>query len=56
VSFRVGDKVRILEGPFEDYLVIVDNIDPDRRRVKVLVTFFGREMPIELDFLQVESA
>jgi len=56
VSFRVGEKVRIVEGPFEDFMGTVDEIDLDRTRVRVLVNFFGRETPIELDFLQVERA
>ena len=54
VNFRVGQKVRIVEGPFEDFLGTVDDIDTDRARARVLVNFFGRETPIELDFLQVE--
>jgi transcriptional antiterminator NusG len=54
VNFKVGQKVRIVEGPFEDFMGTVDDIDTDRARVKVLVNFFGRETPIELDFLQVE--
>jgi transcriptional antiterminator NusG len=54
VSFKVGQKVRIVEGPFEDFTGTVDDIDVERARVKVLVNFFGRETPIELDFLQVE--
>ncbi|MBN1219076.1 MAG: transcription termination/antitermination protein NusG [Anaerolineae bacterium] len=54
VSFKVGQKVRIVEGPFEDFMGTVDEIDVERARVKVLVNFFGRETPIELDFLQVE--
>ena len=56
VSFKVGQKVRIVEGPFEDFMGTVDEIDLDRARVRVLVSFFGRETPIELDFLQVERA
>ena len=56
VSFRVGEKVRIVEGPFEDFMGTVDEIDLDRGRVRVLVNFFGRETPIELDFLQVERS
>jgi transcriptional antiterminator NusG len=56
VSFKVGEKVRIVEGPFEDFMGTVDEIDLDRARVRVLVNFFGRETPIELDFLQVERA
>lgn len=54
VSFKVGERVRIVEGPFEDFMGTVDEIDLDRARVRVLVNFFGRETPIELDFLQVE--
>jgi transcriptional antiterminator NusG len=56
VSFKVGQKVRIVEGPFEDFMGTVDELDLERARVKVLVNFFGRETPIELDFLQVERA
>jgi transcriptional antiterminator NusG len=54
VSIKVGQKVRIVEGPFEDFMGTVDEIDLERARVRVLVSFFGRETPIELDFLQVE--
>ena len=54
VNFKVGQKVRIVEGPFEDFMGSVDDIDLDRARVRVLVNFFGRETPVELDFLQVE--
>jgi len=54
VSFREGQKVRIIEGPFEDFMGTVDMIDTDRARVRVLVSMFGRETPIEVDFLQVE--
>lgn len=54
VNFKVGQKVRIVEGPFEDFTGDVDDIDLDRARVRVLVNFFGRETPVELDFLQVE--
>ncbi len=54
VNFKLGQKVRIVEGPFEDFSGVVDEIDLDRARVKVLVNFFGRETPVELDFLQVE--
>ena len=54
VNFKIGQKVRIVEGPFEDFMGTVDDIDMDRARARVLVNFFGRETPIELDFLQVE--
>lgn len=55
VSFRVGQKVRITDGPFADFMGLVDKIDMERAKVSVLVSFFGRETPVELDFLQVEK-
>jgi transcriptional antiterminator NusG len=55
VTFRPGQKVRIIDGPFADFMGLVDEIDIDRAKVRVLVSFFGRETPIELDFLQVEK-
>ncbi|MCL6511953.1 MAG: transcription termination/antitermination protein NusG [Anaerolineae bacterium] len=55
VSFRVGQKVRITDGPFADFMGLVDKIDTERAKVTVLVSFFGRETPVELDFLQVEK-
>ena len=54
VSFKEGQKVRIVDGPFEDFMGSVDAIDTDRARVRVLVNMFGRETPVEVDFLQVE--
>jgi transcriptional antiterminator NusG len=55
VTFRAGQKVRIIDGPFNDFMGIVDEIDIDRAKVRVFVSFFGRETPVELDFLQVEK-
>jgi transcriptional antiterminator NusG len=55
VTFRSGQKLRIIYGPFNDFMGIVDDIDIDRAKVRVLVSFFGRETPVELDFLQVEK-
>ena len=55
-TFKLGQKVRIIEGPFADFIGLVDNIDEERTKVRVLVSFFGRETPVELDFLQVEKA
>lgn len=55
VSFRPGQKVRIVEGPFEDFMGTVDEINMEKGKVRVLVSFFGRETPVELDFLQVEK-
>ncbi|MGD8457840.1 MAG: transcription termination/antitermination protein NusG [Anaerolineales bacterium] len=56
VSFRQGERVRIIDGPFNDFRGTVDDIDMDRAKVRVMVNFFGRETPVELDFLQVEKA
>jgi len=56
VSFKVGERVRIVDGPFNDFRGTVSEIDVDRTKVRVMVNFFGRETPVELDFLQVEKA
>lgn len=55
VSFREGERVRIVDGPFTDFHGVVDNIDMDRGKVRLMVSFFGRETPVELDLLQVEK-
>lgn len=54
VSLSLGDTVRIVDGPFSDFRGSVDEIDQEKGKVKVLVSFFGRETPVTLDFLQVE--
>lgn len=56
VSFKVGERVRIIDGPFNDFRGMVSEIDSERSKVRVMVSFFGRETPVELDFLQVEKA
>lgn len=56
VTFKVGERVRIVDGPFNDFRGLVKDIDMDRNKVRVMVSFFGRETPVELDFLQVEKA
>ncbi len=55
VTFKPGQKVRITDGPFNDFIGTVEDIDVERTRVRVMVSFFGRETPVELDFLQVEK-
>ena len=55
VGLDKGQSVRITDGPFVDFMGVVDDVYPDRAKVKVLVSFFGRETPVELDFLQVEK-
>ncbi|MSQ42089.1 MAG: transcription termination/antitermination protein NusG [Dehalococcoidia bacterium] len=55
VGFKVGDTVRITDGPFQDFIGHVDDINLDKGKVRVMVTMFGRETVIEMDFLQVEK-
>ena len=56
VTFKEGERVRIVDGPFNDFRGIVSEIDMEKTKVRVMVSFFGRETPVELDFLQVEKA
>jgi transcriptional antiterminator NusG len=56
VTYKIGQKVRIIDGPFNDFIGTVDDIDMEKAKVRVMVSFFGRETPVELDFLQVEKA
>jgi transcriptional antiterminator NusG len=55
VTFKQGQKVRIIQGPFADFIGSVDDINMEKGKVRVMVSFFGRETPVELDFLQVEK-
>jgi transcriptional antiterminator NusG len=55
IEFSVGDLVRIIDGPFKDKEGKVDEIDQARGRVKVSVSLFGRDTPVDLDFLQVKK-
>ena len=55
VTYKPGQKVRIVDGPFNDFVGTVSEIDMERTKVRVMVSFFGRETPVELDFLQVEK-
>lgn len=55
VNFKKGERVRIVDGPFNDFRGTVDEVDMERAKVRVMVNFFGRETPVELDFLQVEK-
>jgi transcriptional antiterminator NusG len=56
VTYKVGERVRIVDGPFNDFRGVVAEIDMERTKVRVMVSFFGRDTPVELDFLQVEKA
>lgn len=55
IGFRRGQSVRIADGPFIDFVGVVDEINTEKGKVKVLLTLFGQETPVELDFLQVEK-
>jgi len=55
VGFKQGQSVRVTDGPFTDFVGIVDEISTGKGKVKVLLSLFGRETPVELDFLQVEK-
>lgn len=55
VGFRQGQSIRVIDGPFIDFIGTVDEIDAEKGKVKVLLSLFGRETPVKLDFLQVEK-
>ena len=55
VSYDVGDQVRIIDGPLEDFVGIVDELDTDKNYVKVTISMFGRETPVELELNQAET-
>lgn len=54
--FQAGDLVKVIDGPFSDFSGSVSEVNMERRKVKVMVSIFGRPTPVELDFLQVELA
>lgn len=55
VEFEEGDKVKVIDGPFEEFVGVVQEVNPQQGKIKVLVSMFGRDTPIELEFSQVES-
>ncbi len=54
-KYEVGEVVKIIDGPFSDFEGKIDSIDSERGKVKLLVSMFGRETPVELDFLQIKK-
>lgn len=54
VPYKVGEHVKVTDGPFTDFTGVVDEINPERGKLKVMVSIFGRATPVELDFLQVK--
>ena len=55
IGFQVGDSVKVLDGPLEGFIGTVDELEPERNRVRVAVSMFGRETPVELELDQVEA-
>lgn len=55
LHLEVGQSIRVIHGPFQDFHGVVDEVTPDREKVRVLISIFGRETPVELDFSQVEK-
>lgn len=56
VGYTKGQTVRIIDGPFVDFMGAVEEVYPERSKIKVMVSFFGRDTPVELDYLQLEKA
>ncbi len=54
VPFRAGDPIKVIDGPFTDFTGVVQEVNEEKNKVKVMVSIFGRSTPVELDFLQVE--
>ena len=55
VDYEVNDSVRVINGPLENFIGVVQEINKEKRKVKVMVSMFGRETPVELDFVQVQK-
>lgn len=55
VPFKAGDQVKVIDGPFTDFSGFVSEVDQERKKLKVMVSIFGRPTPVELDFLQVQN-
>ena len=55
VGFRKGQSVRVIDGPFIDFVGVVDEINVEKGKIKVLLSLFGQETPVELDFLQIDK-
>ena len=56
VLFESGEHVKVIDGPFQDFNGVVEEVKPDKGKLRVLISIFGRATPVELDFVQVEKA
>ena len=56
VLFEVGEAIKVVDGPFQDFNGTVEEVKPEKGKVRVLISIFGRATPVELDFVQVEKA
>ena len=54
IPFKIGDAIKVVDGPFNNFTGFVEEVYPDKMKVKVMVSIFGRKTPLELDYLQVE--
>ncbi|MCF7795808.1 KOW motif-containing protein, partial [Patescibacteria group bacterium] len=54
-NIEIGEPVKIMTGPFKDFEGIIGDVEPEKGKVKVLVSVFGRETPVELDLLQIQK-
>ena len=54
IDFNIGDNIRVIEGPFENFVGVIKEVDKDKRKVKVHISIFGRETPVELDYDQIQ--
>jgi transcriptional antiterminator NusG len=56
VLFEIGEAVKVVDGPFQDFNGTVEEVRPEKGKVRVLISIFGRATPVELDFVQVEKS